>query len=221
VVSAMALLWFHAITLIPLAEAVALSFFAPLVALWLARALLGEPVGARAAAGSLIGLAGVAAIAAGRLGAPHGSAAAQGVIEVIASAVLYAVNLVLQRWQAQQAEPREIAFFQTLTVLACLLPAAPWAGLPSAREWPLVAAGAACASTSLLLLSWGYARAPAARLLPTEYTAFVWLALFGWFFFGEALTAATVAGAALIVTGCVIAVRPSAPVAGPPVEALL
>lgn len=219
VVSGMAILWFHAITLMPLAEAIAISFFAPLLALWLAGALLGEVVGARAVAGSCLGLAGVGAIVAGRLGAPHGPRVVEGVAAVIASAALYAVNLVLQRHQAQQAPPQEIAFFQTATVLACLLPFASWAALPTTGQWPLIAAAATCASISLLLLSWAYARAEAQVLLPSEYTGFLWLALLGRMFFGEALTAATLVGAALIVGGCLLAVRQRPPAR--PQEAML
>ncbi len=210
IVSAMALLWFHAITLVPLAEAVAISFFAPLLATWLAGLFLGEPVNAKAVAGSCMGLAGVAVIVAGRLGAPHGPRIVEGIAAVIASAVLYAINLVLQRHQAQQASPREIAFFQTLTVFACVLPAAPFvAVVPTAGLWPLLAGAAVFTTVSLLLLSWAYARAEAQVLVVTEYTGFLWLSLLGWWFFGETLTAATLVGAALIVGGCLIAVRPA------------
>ena len=212
VVAMMAVLWFHGITLVPLADAVAISFFAPLLALLLAGLTLGEPVTARAVAGSGLALAGVAAIVRGQLDAPHGPGVVAGVAAVIASALLYAVNLVLQRHQAQRATPREIAFFQTGTVLACLLPFAAAAAVwPTDGQWPLLAGAALFASVSLLLLSWAYARAAAAVLLPTEYTGFLWLALLGWWFFGEVLTRATLAGAALIVGGCVLAVRQAVP----------
>ena len=174
---------------------------------------------ARALLGSCLGLAGVVAIVGGRLGGAHGARTAEGIVFVIGSATLYAVNLVLQRQQAQQAPPAEIAFFQTATVLACLLPFAGLAAAPVATQWLLVAGAAGCASVSLLLLSWAYARSPAAALLPTEYTAFLWLSLFGALFFGEALTAATLAGAALVVAGCWIAARAPAPTL--PQEALL
>ena len=52
-----------------------------------------------------------------------------------------------------------------------------------------------------MLLSWAYARAEASYLAATEYTAFLWAALFGWLVFGEPLSPFTVAGAALIVAG--------------------
>lgn len=206
--AAMALLWFHGITLVPLAEAVAISFFAPLLALWLAGLFLHEVISARAVLGSVLGLIGVAAIVAGRLGTAHGPRLVEGVAAIVASAVLYAGNLVVQRHQAQRASPFEIAFFQTATVFACLLPLAFWAAVrPTPAQWLPLIASAAFATVSLVLLSWAYARAEAQILVPSEYTGFIWLALLGWWFFGEALTVWTLAGAVLTVVGCLYAIR--------------
>jgi S-adenosylmethionine uptake transporter len=66
---------------------------------------------------------------------------------------------------------------------------------------------ATLAFTSLAALSWAYARAEAQRLIPVEYSAFLWAAIMGWLAFGERLTLTTVAGALLIVAGCLIAAR--------------
>ena len=63
---------------------------------------------------------------------------------------------------------------------------------------------------SLLMLSWAYARAEARILIPVEYTAFIWAAIIGFIFFGEALTVSTLAGTALIVMGCLMAATPVA-----------
>jgi S-adenosylmethionine uptake transporter len=51
------------------------------------------------------------------------------------------------------------------------------------------------------LLSWGWARAQAHRLLPVEYSAFVWSALAGWWWFGEMPSIWTLGGVVLIVAG--------------------
>ena len=55
VVAAMAFLFFFSLTLLPLAQAIAISFIAPLIALFLASVLLGEQVGRRAVIGALLG----------------------------------------------------------------------------------------------------------------------------------------------------------------------
>ena len=209
VVAGMALLFFWGLVRIPIAEAIALSFIAPLIALYLAAVLLGETIQPKAVAASLLGVAGVAVIAAARLrSGALGETSGWGIASVLASAVLYAWNLVLQRQQAQVAGPQEIALFQNLLVAAILGLAAPWLlHWPGAAALRDIALAAALAGISLLLLSWAYARAEAQALVPVEYTGFIWAALFGWLKFGEQVTWATLAGVVLIVIGSWIAAR--------------
>lgn len=208
VVAAMATLFFWGLVRVPIAEAIALSFIAPLIALYLASVLLGETIGRRAVMASVLGLVGVAVIAL----VPRQQAAPPrsllGIAAVLVSAVLYAWNLILQRQQAQAASPQEIAFFQNALVGAVLAFGAPWFFvMPDLRALSLAGTAAVLVTTSLMLLSWAYARAEAQALVPLEYTAFIWAAICGWLWFGERVTPATLAGAALIVTGCLIATR--------------
>ena len=208
VVAFMALLFFWAIMRLPLAEAIALSFIAPLIALYLAAIMLGERVGRRAVGASLLGLVGVGVILSGRLQGHYAADAMLGVLAVLGSALLFAWNLILQRQQAQRASPIEVAFFQHLVMLGVFVLGAPaWAVVPPPAAVPLVLLAAGLAFTSLAALAWAYARAEAQRLIPVEYSAFLWAAVVGWLAFGERLTLTTVAGALLIVTACLIAAR--------------
>lgn len=208
VVAFMALAFFWAIARLPLAEAIALSFIAPLIALYLAALLLGEHIGRAAIIAALLGLAGVGVILSGKLGGRHDPEALKGAAAVLCSAVLFAYNLILQRRQAQIAAPVEIAFFQNLVIALVLGCAAPLLAVAPGTAHLLPIAGAALlAFASLLFLSWAYARAEAQILIPVEYTAFIWASIMGWLVFGERLTLTTLAGAGLIVTGCVIAAR--------------
>ena len=221
VIAVMAIAFFWGIVRVPLAEAIALTFIAPLIALALAAIFLKEKIGARSLLGSLLGLAGVAIILAGQLGAPHRPDSALGMIAVLVSAVFYAVNLVIARHQAQHAKPIEIAFFQNWMILGLFALPAPWLlTVPAPGQWPLVVLAAGLAIVSLLLLSWAYARAEAQILLTVEYTAFVWAAIMGWLFFREPLTVITIAGTLLIVAGCWMAAR-SRPGPADPVEPAL
>ncbi|MET1754235.1 DMT family transporter [Novosphingobium sp. RD2P27] len=205
----MALLFFIGLVRIPMAEGIALSFIAPLIALFLAAVFLGERIRAQAAVATLLGLAGVLVIVGSRLGTHEASSEdLVGVAAVLASAVLYAVNLVLQRKQALLAGPVEITLFQNLFVAMILSLFAPWLLVaPPPDVLGLIAIGAVFATIALALFAWGYARAEAQVLLPLEYTAFVWAALFGWIFFQEQLSAALLAGTILIVLGCWIGTR--------------
>ncbi|MGN6356237.1 MAG: DMT family transporter [Novosphingobium sp.] len=214
VAAGMAVLFFWGLVRMPIAEAIALSFIAPLIALYLASILLGETIGRRAIVASLLGLVGVAviALAPNHLGGHHAETprSLSGIAAVLASAVLYAWNLILQRQQAQGAGPREVAFFQNFLVGLMLSLGAPWLFvMPSLPVVGTAAVAAALVAASLMLLSWAYARAEAQALVPLEYTGFIWAALFGWLWFGEVVTPATLAGAALIVVACLIAARPA------------
>ena len=58
-----------------------------------------------------------------------------------------------------------------------------------------------------MLFAWAYARGEASYLAVTEYSAFLWAALMGWLMFREQVSAYTIAGAVLIVGGCLVAAR--------------
>ncbi|WP_114227586.1 MULTISPECIES: DMT family transporter [Sphingomonas] len=213
--AAMAVLWFHGLARLPMAEAIALSFIAPLVALYLAAAMLAERVSRRSIGASLLGLAGMLILLWARLGT-GGERHLDGVAAILASAMLYAWNLILMRQQSQVASPAEVSFFQSLISGAWLLLALPPAMLldpalpaipPSLPVWGLLALSAALAVTSLFLLSWAYGREEAQVLVPIEYSAFLWALALGAIFYADPLRWTTLAGAALIVLGCLLAAR--------------
>lgn len=209
VVACMAPLFFWGLVRMPLAEAIALSFIAPLIALYLAAVMLGEAIRPRAIFASLVGFAGVVVIAAARLGNDAiASGSGWGIAAVLLSAVFYAWNLVLQRQQALVAGPVEVALFQNLFVTLFLLPAAPWLARAIAPDVvALIALAALLACVSLMLLTWAYARAETQVLLPIEYTGFAWASLFGWTWFNEPVTMSTLAGVTMIVGACWYAAR--------------
>ena len=208
VVSVMAVSFFWSLTKLPLAEAIGLSFIAPVIALYLASVMLGETIGREAVWASVAGLGGVVIIMAGRLSGHYTTGHLWGAAAVLFSAVVFAYNLILARRQAQIAGPIEIAFFQNLFVAATLSLVAPWFLHPIAlSDAPMVGGAATLAIISLLLTSWAYARAEAQILIPVEYTAFVWAAFFGWLFFAEPVTLPVLLGTGLIVSGSLIAAR--------------
>jgi S-adenosylmethionine uptake transporter len=205
--SFMAITFFWGLARLPLAEAVALTFMAPLLSLYLAAVLLKEPVGKMAVFASLLGFAGVLIIVASQAGGEQ-ERDLWGAASILTSAMLYAYNIILMRQQALVARPLEIAFYQYVVVVAVLALAAPFLAVPPpAGEWPDLVLAALLALVSIMLLAWAYRRAEAHRLAPVEYTALIWAALFGFVIFNEEVGASTLVGAALIVAGCLMAAR--------------
>jgi S-adenosylmethionine uptake transporter len=207
VAAAMAFTFFWGIARLPLAEGIALSFIAPLVALYLAAILLGERIAPQAVGASLLGIAGVVVIAAARMsGGGASGRTGWGIAAILASSMLYAWNLVLQRQQALLARPAEVAAFQNAVVGGVLMLGAPWwLSVPEADELAWIAAAAVLAVAASMILAWGYARAEAQVLVPLEYSGFLWAGLFGWLMFREPVTLPTLAGACLIVVACWLA----------------
>ena len=207
VASAMAFTFFWGLARVPLAEGIALSFIAPLVALYLAALLLGESVNPRAVGASLMGIAGVAVIVFGR--AKAGEAHPDvlwGTTSILVSSMLYAWNLVLQRQQSLLAGPVEVTAFQTALMALFLGLLAPFLfEMPGGNAWPTIGGAALLALCAQLLFAWAYARAEAQVLVPLEYSGFLWAALFGWLLFAEGLRLPVLIGAVLIVAGCWIA----------------
>ena len=200
--------FFWGIVRVPLAEGIAISFIAPLIALYLAAVLLHEHIERKVILGSVLSFAGVVVIAAARISGHWSADAGWGIVAILISAFFYAANLVAMRAQAMQAGPSEIAFYQSLFVLILLALGAPWlVSVPVAHEWPALFGSAGLTVASLLLLGWAYARGETQQLVTVEYTAFIWASLFGYLVFGEEVAVATIAGSVLIVGGCLIATR--------------
>lgn len=203
--------FFWGLARLPLAEAIGLSFIAPLFALFLAALLLGERIRAQAVWAAVLGFAGVGVIVAGQFGGTaYTEETLLGTLSVLVSTVFYGFNLVLTRKQAQIASPIEIMFFQNLALLVIMSLAAPWLAMQLPSEYWLPLVGITALSLSgQYLMSWSYARAEAQYLISTEYSAFIWAIALGWFFFGESVSWETLAGAALIILSCWVAARAS------------
>lgn len=205
----MALSFFYALTKLPIAEAIAISFVAPLIALYLAAILLGETVSKQAIGASILGFAGTLVIIGGKIGGgPVSQDMLLGLAAILFSALLYAYNFILIRQQSQVAKPAEVASFHSGVSAVILGLVAPWFLTVPATD-ALVDTGWAALLTvgGAMALAWAYARAEAQALVPIEYSGFLWAALFGWLFFREPVTMPTIAGTVLIVIGCWIATR--------------
>ena len=209
IVTVMAALFFWGIGRVPLAQGIALTFIAPLIAMLLAAATLDERIGRSSAVGSVGAFAGVLVIVIGQAGAKVAGDVLLGIAAIIGSALCYAVNIVLMRHQALAAKPLEINFFQCVTVMVLWLLAIPFAGIPAlpGGQWLWVIVAALLSTSGTLLFAWGYARGPASYLATTEYSGFLWASLMGWLVFRERVSLYTLAGAVLIVGGCLVAAR--------------
>ena len=206
VIAVAAFTFFWALTVLPLAETLVLSFIAPLLIPLIARLLLGERLRKSSIAAGLVGFGGVIVTI---QGAPPGLDTPErnlGILSVLCSAVAYALSIVLLRARAGQDGPYIVG------LLAAAIPAlvvAPFAIVtaspPAASTIPWFLLAGLLGTGGMYLLAKAYAQAEAQQLAPLEYTALGWAALFGYVFFAEVPRVEVFLGAAIIAGACLFA----------------
>lgn len=207
-VVATAVTFFYALGVLPLAETLALSFISPILVAVLGSVMLGEAVPRQVAAAMALGFLGMGVVVAGQVGPGGEGRSLLGIAAVLVSALTYALSMVLLRARAQRDPVLTIVAIQNVGPALVLAGPSAWVWTPaSAPDWALLCVIGLLGVAGHLLMSRAYARAEAARLAVMEYTALIWALVFGFVGFGEVPGLVTMAGAALIVGGSILATR--------------
>lgn len=198
--------FFFALMHLPLAVATIIGFTAALMVPFVARALLGERLTPVALIATVIGFAGAVLAVMGR---PQNGEASElwmlGVISCFVAAFLYALGLVLLRMRATQEDATTIAMFTNVVPAIAMLPVTIGLfGVPDWNDIPLFLMFGVFGYATWYLMTLAYARAPAQRLAPLEYSALIWSGLFGSIFFAEYPGWQTWIGAVIIIGACLI-----------------
>jgi S-adenosylmethionine uptake transporter len=203
--------YFHALRLLPLAQAVAMSYLAPIFVSLLAIVVLGERPSRWIWLALALGIAGVGVSLwpeLQRSAQPDSVVRLEGLLSVALSTVAFSGVMVLARQQAQRDALWTILLVQNLLPTALLAAPAAWVWQPLAGAdlGPVMLMGA-FATIGLLSLTWAFSHLEASRVAPLEYSSFVWATLLGYTLFGEVPTLYTAASAVLIVGGCLLLLR--------------
>jgi drug/metabolite transporter (DMT)-like permease len=220
--------YYLAFPVLPLAEAVALFFTAPLLITMLAGPFLGERTSWHAWLAITVGFVGVIIML--RPGTALFEPA--GLLSLL-SALLYAAAALMTR-RLGIAEKASVMTFYSVWVylvsaigLALFLKVAvmptslhpslsfllrPW-NMPESRDFLLMAVCGLIAAIAMTLLTNAYKTAPTNVVAPFEYTGLLWLPLWGFVLFAEVPLWTTALGALLIVTSGITVLRyPQGPV---------
>jgi drug/metabolite transporter (DMT)-like permease len=198
--------FFYALSLLPLADAIAMSFISPVLTALMGALLLGERLDWRIAAALASGFLGMLLIVGGRLGsAGLGPEMLIGAAAVLFSAVAYALNIIVLRHRATRDPLAQIILFQNAGPTLILLLPALWVWVtPTLADFAQFAICGTLGVVAHTMLAHAFARIEAAKLAPVVYVTLVWGVLLGFLFFGELPDLATFAGAVLIVAGTLI-----------------
>lgn len=194
---------------IPLADATAVAFAAPLITVALAALWLGEAVSARRWVGVGIGFVGV--LIAIRPPFLTGEALHWAVLLPLGTAVANTLYQLLTRRLATVDDPRTTVLHTGIAAAAVTSLAQPFVWVtPDPLDWPLFAALGLLGGAGHWLLVLAFARAPASILAPLSYTQILWAGLAGVLLFGDVPDAWTATGAAIIGLGGVLVAWPAA-----------
>jgi S-adenosylmethionine uptake transporter len=201
--------FFYALSVLPIADAMALSFLSPLFVVLFGVMLLGERFTPSIAMALAAGIAGMLVIVGGQLGAgTYPVGALGGVAAVVVSAVTYALVIVLLRARAGVDPIPVIVLLQNVLPALLLAPLAFTVWLtPTPRDWALFFVCGLLGVSGHLLITNAFKRAEAARLAPVHYTVLPWGIFYGWLVFGDVPGLTTLFGAGLIVVATLIAQR--------------
>ncbi len=195
--------WFATLAAMPLVEATALSFLAPVFASALAIPLLGEPPSARRFLALALAFAGALTILRPTAAALHPAAPL-----ALATALIWGLATVVVKRLTQTENPAALVTWMVLfTTPASLLLALPVWRTPTPEELAGLALLGAAGSLGHYALTRALASADAGAVAPFDYLRLPFVALFAWLAFGEGADAVTWLGSALIAAGGLVVLR--------------
>ena len=190
-----AVVFIYAVSFIPLADAVAISFVAPFIVTLLGALVLREYVGPRRWIAIIIGFLGTLIIIRPGLGVLHPAAFA-----VIAAATAFAMRQVVSRMVAGADPTRTTVAYTAIVSFALLTLPLPWVWQsPTSFEITLLAAMAVMAALAEVFVIMALDAAEAVVVAPMQYSLMIWGTMYGFLVFGQLPDIWTWVGALIIV----------------------
>lgn len=197
-------LFFGAIRTMPIADALALLFIAPLIVTALSPLVLGEPVGLRRWSAVLVGFVGALVVL-----RPGMTVLQPGALLALGAGVSFAGYVLLTRRLSHAAPPLVTLAFTSLVCLAASSAVLPvvWVAPDGGQLLRMAAMGAIGAGGHYLMIR-AFEKAPAALLAPFGYAELVTATIIGYYWFGDFPDGPTWLGISILVaSGVYISLR--------------
>jgi drug/metabolite transporter (DMT)-like permease len=195
---------FASLARLPLVDATAISFAAPLITVALAALLLKERVRAYRWAAVAIGFVGVMVMLwpyldLGRLASAGSTASTVGALCGVAAALANACAVIQTRRLTDSETTSSIVFYFSIICMLAGLATLPFVWLtPTLPELAALIGVGILGGLSHILLTESYRYAPASVVAPFDYVALLWAFLFGYALFGEVPTIYVYVGAGIV-----------------------
>jgi len=196
-------LLFAAVSLMPLAEATAMTFTAPLFATLGAALFLNEKVRIRRWSATIIGFIGALVML--RPGFAHVSTPA---LIALSSAAFIAMSMLLVKSLSRTERPETMVFYMTFIMAVLSLPAALYVWSPVPDElWVWLILLGIVATTGQFFMAKAFGYGEASEVLPFDFSRLIFAAIVGFFIFNETPDFWTWVGGGIIFTSTVYIAR--------------
>jgi drug/metabolite transporter (DMT)-like permease len=201
--------WFLALTMIPIAQVVAIEFTMPIWTALLATAFLGERLSAPRIAAIALGVVGVATIV-----RPATDHVDMGQLVALGAAVGFAIAVVMVKSLTESESAVSIIFWMLVVQSALgLVPAVLVWRTPSLEVLPWIVVISVCGTYSHYCMARALQHAGATTIVPMDFLRVPLSAAAGWLVYDERIDVFMALGAALILAANVLNLRaPAAPV---------
>ena len=190
-------LFLIALSLVPLADVVAVSFVAPLVVTAMSSVILKERAGARRWIAVLVGFAATMIIIRPGLGVLHPAA-----FLALGSASLFGLYLVMARFLSDTDDASTTLSYTAIAGAVILTPVVPfvWVWPASPLDAAMLAGLGLWGAAAEFAMIKAFEVAPGAVVAPFQYTMIVWATFYGFVLFADLPDAWTLVGAAILIT---------------------
>ncbi len=211
---AVLLMFFMALSMIPMATVQALFFTSPLFATLLALVFLGEAIRARRITALAVGFAGVLVVL-----RPGFGALDLGALLMLASAATWGSAIIVIKVLSRTESSLTATLYPTLFVTPiALIAALPYWRAPTIEELGWMALLGTFATLSHLCLAQAFKEAEVTAIMPVDFTKLIWAALAGYLLFAEVPDLSIWLGGAMIFSAVTyIAIREHRLTAVPPI----
>jgi drug/metabolite transporter (DMT)-like permease len=198
--------WFFALTLIPIGQVVAIEFTMPIWTAILAASFLGERITVWKMTAIVLGIIGVIVIVRPATGAIN-----PGQLIALGAAVGFGISIALMKFLTRTENTLSIIFWMLVIQSAAgFFPTLYVWTWPSPQAWGWIAVIAFCGTFCHFCMARAMLYADATIVVPMDFLRVPLTATAGWLIYAERLDALTVLGAALILTGNLLNLKPNA-----------
>ena len=194
-------MWFYAVSMIPIADAVSISFIVPSLTTIFAIIFLKEKINIKNWISIIIGFIGVLIII--RPGFKEFNIA---YLLMIVSACFWAISNILTKILSASQQPINVVAYLTTIMTILSVPFGVFYIQPlTVFSIFLLIAMAIISNLSYFLLSKSYSKADLSIVQPFDFTRLIFSALIGYFIFDEKVDLLTIVGSLIILCGLLIA----------------